>query len=198
MSTMTVTSSTSQNTFVTGTSGTPGPQGHHHHGGGALAVAAKTLGMDVADVRSALKNGKSLDDLAGEKGISHTDLVSALKAGMPQDLQNSDKADEVAEKMATTKGLDALRPPRPAGNPPSTTGQSGDNTSGTGVLGGSLTSAQASTLQKLADLLGTDSRTLLDTLKSGTSLADLVKNAGVDQTKLASVLQDGLMFDDKA
>jgi lambda repressor-like predicted transcriptional regulator len=190
------------------TSGAQATQGsHHHHGGGALAVAAKALGMSKSDVRSALASGKSLDDLAQAKGVSHDDLVKALKAGMPKDLQNSSQADAIAEKIATTKGVDAVRPPAgapPAGGPggpppgPPPSDDDSDDSTGTGIFGSTLTSSQSKTLDKLAELLGTDSTSLLDTLKSGTSLSDLVQKAGIDSSKLASVLQDGLFVDTSA
>jgi lambda repressor-like predicted transcriptional regulator len=35
-------------------------------------------------------------------------------------------------------------------------------------------------------------------LQTGTSLSDLTKNAGLDATTLASVIQDGLLFDTRA
>ena len=181
--------------------------------GGALKVAADTLGMAPGDVLSALQDGKSLDDLATDQGVPHEDLVAALKAGMPSELRNGDLADALAEKIATTKGVDAVRPAGdvsgvsgatgttgargPAGGPPPgpppswTTGGS----EGTGVFGAGLTAAQSSTLDALASLLGTDGGSLLDDLRSGTSLSELVTAKGVDSGSLASVLQNGLLYD---
>lgn len=172
--------------------------------GGALKVAAGALGMDQEDVLSALQSGKSLDDLASEQGVSHDDLVTALVAGMPPELKNSDQATQIAEKIAGTKGVEGVQPsagpggaggiqgggpgPRPLGPPPG---------EATGVLGGSLTGDQAKTVDALASLLGTDSSSLLDQLRSGTSLADLVSGSSVTSSALAQVLQDGLLFDQK-
>ena len=179
---------------VSAASTTQVTQGHRRHEGGALNAAAKALGMSKSDVQADLASGKSLDD-----------LVTALKADMPKDLQNSDQADAIAEKIATTKGMDAVRPPAgagpaggPGGPPPGPPPSDNDDSSGTGVFGGNLTSSQSKTLDKLADLLGTDSTSLLQSLKSGTSLSDLVQQTGVDSSKVTSVLQDGLFVDTKA
>jgi lambda repressor-like predicted transcriptional regulator len=173
---------------VNGTLGAPGVSAHHHHhGGDVIATAAKALGMSTDDVKSALQNGKSLDDLAKDKGVSHDALVAAIKTGMPRGLQSSDKADAMAEGIVTRKGMPAGGPP-PGGRPDA----DGDDVAGTGIFGANLTATQGKTLDQLASLLGTDSSSLLSALKSGTSLADMV------QSKLAAVLQDGLLVDTKA
>ena len=78
------------------------------------------------------------------------------------------------------------------GPPP---GDERDDSSGTGVFGSSLTGSQTTTLASLASLLGTAPEDLLDALKQGTSLSDLVTSKGIDSTSLANVLQDGLLFD---
>lgn len=58
-----------------------GPGGH---GIGALKVgldvAAEKLGMSREDLVTELRSGKSLADVAGEKGVSVDDLTAALKA----------------------------------------------------------------------------------------------------------------------
>lgn len=181
--------------------------GHgRHRGVGPLEDAATALGMSAQDVLSALEDGRSLDDLAADQGMSHDDLVSTMKASMTADLRGSDRADAILERITTTKGVDALRPPQgargpggaggpggPGGPPP--TGPPPDD-EGTGVFGSSgLTGSQQETLTSLASLLGTDSASLLDSLQSGTSLSDLVKDAGVESGSLASVLQTGLLYD---
>jgi hypothetical protein len=65
-------------------------------------------------------------------------------------------------------------------------------------VSGSLTASQQKTLDSLSSLLGTDSSSLLSSLQSGTSLADLIAGKGLDSSKLAAVLQDGLMVDTKS
>jgi lambda repressor-like predicted transcriptional regulator len=164
-------------------------------GGGPIAVAAKALGLSTDDVISQLKDGKSLGDIADAQGVSRDDLATALKNGMPDGAAASPNADEVVNNIINRVGM----PQRHHGTPPAddTSTSSGDSTA-SGVLGSSLTSSQESTLNALSSLLGTDSSSLMDSLKAGTSLSDLVSAAGVDQSSLASILQDGLMFDGTA
>ena len=68
-----------------------------------------------------------------------------------------------------------------------------DDTSG--VLGTTLTDDQQQSLDALSSVLGTDSGSLMDSLKSGSSLSDLLSAKGVDADTIAAVLKDGLMFD---
>jgi hypothetical protein len=44
--------------------------------------AAKLLGMSTDDLQSALKSGKTLDDLAQDKGVASSDLTNAVKADL--------------------------------------------------------------------------------------------------------------------
>ena len=53
-------------------------------GKGPFDAVSGLLGMSADDVASAVQSGKSLDDLASAAGVSHEDLVAALKAGAPQ------------------------------------------------------------------------------------------------------------------
>jgi lambda repressor-like predicted transcriptional regulator len=158
-----------------------------------LDTAAKALGLSKADLTSELKSGKSLDDIATEQGVSHDDLAAAIKAGMPPKLANSGKADELVQAIVTKKGM----PTRPqAATPAGPAPMVADTSTSSGVLGATMTDHQQSTLDQLSSLLGTDSSTLLDSLKSGSSLSDLISaKGGVDQSSLASILQDGLLFD---
>lgn len=50
-----------------------------------MTSVAKALGMSNKDVRAQLQNGKSLNDLADSAGLSHDDLIAAIKAGLPLD-----------------------------------------------------------------------------------------------------------------
>ena len=60
----------------------PGGKGGRGHGFGNLDAAASALNMTVADLRSALQGGKSLADVAKEKGIDVAKVVDALVAQM--------------------------------------------------------------------------------------------------------------------
>ncbi|MFI5936416.1 hypothetical protein [Actinoplanes sp. NPDC051494] len=79
-----------------------------------MAAVADKLGLSSKDLRSQLRDGKSLDDVATAQGVSHDDLISAIKAGMPADATGGVDATEMAEKIAGTKGMP---PPPPGGGP---------------------------------------------------------------------------------
>jgi hypothetical protein len=179
---------------VSGTSSTSSTSQKHRKG--VIEDAAKALGMDAKDLVSELKDGKSLGDVADEKGVSRDTLASALKAGMPSEMAAKGNADEVVDKIIDQVGMPSGGPGGKGGpkGPPPGSGSSASS----GIYGDSLTSSQQSTLNKLADLLGTDSASLLDDLKSGESLSTMLTDKGVSQDKLADTLQTGLLIDAKA
>jgi lambda repressor-like predicted transcriptional regulator len=173
---------------ITATGSRPPHRGGH---GGPMKAAAKALEMSQSDLETELKSGKSLTDVATQKGVSTDSLAAALKAGLPKDLPGG-KADEIVGTMMSRKG----GPQQPGHYP-----QGGDNPgagAASGVFGSSLTGSQADTLSRLSSLLDTDSSSLLNSLKSGSSLSDLVSAKGIDSKQLAGVLQDGLLVDTKA
>jgi hypothetical protein len=85
-----------------------GPRGMHG-GGGLLGVegpqadeaAAKVLGMSVADLRTALREGSTLADLAKKQGKDVDTLVSALVAVAKQRLAEGVKAGKITQETAT-------------------------------------------------------------------------------------------------
>jgi lambda repressor-like predicted transcriptional regulator len=156
-----------------------------------VQTAAKALGMDVSDVMSALKSGKSLADLATQQGVSTTDLASALKADAPQDVQGSSGIDAMMQALISQQGVGGPGHHGHGGPPPSSA------SSATGALTGTLTADQQSTLSALSGLLGTDSSSLLSQLQSGASLASLLDDKGVSTDTLAASLQKGLLIDAK-
>jgi hypothetical protein len=167
---------------------------------GHVKTAADALGLSTDEVMSALKGGESLLDVADAQGVSRDDLLSALKAGAPQELQGSADADALVEALASATGVGG---PGGAGRPGGAGGAGGHHGpppagATTGVLSGSLTSAQQTTLGALSDLLGTDADTLLGQLQSGTDLTDLLSQKGVTLDQLTSKLEEGLMVDTRA
>jgi lambda repressor-like predicted transcriptional regulator len=182
-----ISSTLTQDTQAVGSSG-----GGRKHAG-LLDVAAKALGMSKADLTAALKSGKSLDDVATAQGVSPDDLAAAIKAGLPPRLANSGNADEIVQSIVSKKGMPERPPAATAATEPAP--ETASSSTSSGLLGATLNDHQQSTLDQLSSLLGTDSTSLLDRLKSGTSLSDLISAKGVDQSSLASILQDGLLFD---
>ncbi|SHG65571.1 hypothetical protein SAMN05443575_2480 [Jatrophihabitans endophyticus] len=166
----------------------------------AIDVAADLFGMSTTDLTSELKSGKSLTDVASEQGVSSDDLVSALVSTMPKDLAASGDPTEIATTIAEQVGLPQGGPGGPGGvggpgmPPPPPPADASDSSDSATASSGSTTSV----LDELSTLLGTDSDTLTGQLTSGTSLADLLGNAGVSMTSLANVLQTGLLLDETA
>jgi len=84
------------------------------HGTDPLEAAADYLGMDGADVREALRDGKSLADLAKEKGKSVDGLKQALVGAIRKDADQAvedgvltkEQADRIVEKLRG--GVDKL------------------------------------------------------------------------------------------
>lgn len=149
-----------------------------------VEAAAEALGMSTDEVVEALADGSSLADLAQEQGVARDDLVSALVAAAPEDLRALDGVEQMTEQLVDAEGL-----PGPAGPPPA---------GSSGVWGASMTSSQEDALASVADLVGVDASTLVDQLRSGTALADLLADAGVSLDDLAGALEDGFLIDAQA
>ena len=152
---------------------------------GHITAAAKVLGMSVSEITKALSSGSSLADLAKKQGVSRDDLVAALVADAPDDIKATGNVAAMVSSLVDQTGMGG-----PAGGPPPT--------KSSGVLGASLTSAQQDMLDSLSNLLSTDSTSLLAKLRSGTSLSDLLSNAGVTTKDLAGVVENGLLIDTTA
>lgn len=159
-------------------------------GKGPLDAVSSVLGMSADEIASAVSSGSSLMDLAEEKGVSSEDLLNALKEGAPDDLRNSANIDDVVAQIANQKGPGG--PGGPGGPPP------GPPPPGGVLAGGQLTSGQQSTLETLSSLLEMSTDDLASTLRSGTSLTDLLEQKGVDLSTLASSLEKGVVVDLRA
>ncbi|MET7424549.1 hypothetical protein [Dactylosporangium sp. NPDC005555] len=148
-----------------------------------MSAVSKTLGLSSDELKSKLDRGRSLTEVAEEQGVSHEDLIAAIKAGKPASAATSVSAsvekteeddDAVAEQIAAQKG-------RPSGPPPG------------GPRGGAAGLADESKLRQLSSLLETDSESL-----RGSSATDVVKrlqDKGIDLSRLRSVLNSGDLVD---
>jgi lambda repressor-like predicted transcriptional regulator len=186
---MTVSSLSSSITSQISKSGTNGT----HRRQDPMAAAAKALGMSKDDLMSELQSGKSLDDVAKEKGVSQDTLDAAVKAALPPRVQSSADVDDIVSKITSQVG-----PPQGPQGPPPGAASSGSGDTSSGVYGSTLTADQSSTLDALSSLLGTDSTSLLSDLQSGTSLSDLLSSSNVDLSTIAGIMQNGLLIDTSA
>ncbi len=163
-----------------------------------LSPVADKLGMSVSDLKTAMQNGTTLDSLATSKGVSHADLVGAIKeglvAGKPSDAPELSTAqlDEMAESMATGAmsgpggaggpgGADGAG--RPMGPPPPRHGEN---------------QADSTTLDSVATLLEMSTTDLLESLTSGTSLSQLAKDQGISADALLDAISSGMVVDTTA
>jgi hypothetical protein len=151
---------------------------HSHRGKDPMAAVATKLGLSSDDLKSQLKSGKSLDDIATAQGVSHDDLISAIKSGMPADKASGTDADEMAEKIASTKGM----PPPPPG------GMHGPKGSNSGIQ-------DSSKLSGVSKLLDMDSDDVSSQATSATDLVKMLQSKGVDLNQLKSVLNNGDLLD---
>lgn len=115
--------------------GRPGMPGR----GAGLEPVAKVLGMSVDDLRAALKDGKTLAQIAKDKGVDKQKVIDALAAEAKTHLDEAVKAKrltqaEADEKLAEiTKGITSwVNDGKPAGGGPGPMGGPGKGPMGGG------------------------------------------------------------------
>jgi polyhydroxyalkanoate synthesis regulator phasin len=85
------------------------PGWHGHRAGGNIQVAADTIGIDAADLLTALRDGQTVAEVAADHGVAVADVVDAIVADandhIDQAVENgritSDRADELKTELAT-------------------------------------------------------------------------------------------------
>lgn len=150
----------------------PDRDGHRRGGfGGGLAldVAAETLGMTEDELRTALDEGKTLAEVATEKGVDRQALIDALVAAGEARLDEAKAAlpDRIAEAVDRTfegRG-DRGGPGGPGGFP---------------MIGKGLDVA--------AETLGVTEDELRTALRDGKTLAEIATDKGVDRQALVDAL----------
>jgi hypothetical protein len=149
---------------------------------------AKALGMSTEDLKSAMQSGKSLNDLANEKGVAHNDLIAAIKTGMPTDRVNqTDNTDgtQMAQNITSRNGMPGPPPDGPGGAP---AGANGTTANGRNNVSDSTKNAVSSLLD------GQDS-TGLNAVTNSKQLIDFLQHKGVDLNSLRNVLNSGNLVD---
>ncbi|GAA3027485.1 hypothetical protein [Actinokineospora globicatena] len=133
----------------------------------AFQAAAKALDMSTDDLRSALKDGQSLSDLAKAKGVSESTLTDAITSAVP-----SANAADIAQNLLSGPGGHGGPgggPGGPGGPPPPPRDSRVD-----------------SALSAVQDALGIDD--LDEELASGESLTDVAAANGMDAETLKTTL----------
>ncbi|MXG88004.1 hypothetical protein [Nocardioides flavescens] len=178
--------SSSSLSSLSGLSGASASAASRRQPAGHFQAVSELLGQSAEELAAKVAGGTSLMDVATEAGVSGEDLLQALEDGAPEELRSSPDLREIVTQIAQQTGTAGPGGPggpgggRPPGPPP------------TGALTGSLTSTQESTLEVVGSLLEMDGEDVLEELRSGTSLADLLAAHDVDLSTLASSLQSGM------
>jgi hypothetical protein len=90
------------------------PHGHHAHGGHKKAVdaAAGALGMDPGDLRKEMSTGKSISDIAQERGVDPQKVSAAIKGSLSQSMPNAsdDELQKVADRISHGKRTPQVDP----------------------------------------------------------------------------------------
>lgn len=102
-----------------------GPRGHGPHGRMGLDAVATALGIDASELRDALESGKTIADVAADKGVDVQTVIDAIVADMSSHLDQAvadgkltqEQADEIkanATQRATAlvNGIKPDGPPR--------------------------------------------------------------------------------------
>jgi hypothetical protein len=156
-------------------------QRQQHEAQDPMLGVAKTLGISTDDLKSALQSGKSLNDVANEKNVSHNDLIAAIKTGLPTDRVNAtDNADatQLAERVAGQSGAQGS----PSGGSPKAATSSQNTVSN-------------STLNAVSSLLQGQDSADLNSVTSSKQLIDFLQHKGVDLNSLRNVLSNGSLVD---
>ncbi|MCX6049837.1 MAG: hypothetical protein NT075_32460 [Chloroflexi bacterium] len=160
-------------------------QAHGPRGGmgmfGSQAAIAKALGISESDLMTALKSGKTVADVATEKGVALSTVVDAVVAEQTTTLAKAvtdgkltqAQADERIAKLKTDLPtmLSTKQPEHPQ--------VGGPRGSGMGMFGAPATIATA---------LGISESDLMTALKSGKTVADVATEKGIALSKVVDAV----------
>ena len=145
----------------------------------AMDAVADTLGMSADELGGRLKNGESLAEIAGSKGVSRDDAIatlsSAMKANAPQGVSLSDER----VNAIATRIFDGQAPAPPS---------SSDGLPATGGMA------------RLAGAFGEgqQGQDILSRLMSGEDVSSVAQSAGLTSSDLVSLMASRLRVDDRA
>jgi hypothetical protein len=89
--------------------GPGGPGGHHGRGHRGGQAAAEALGMTTDELRTELESGKTLGQVADERGVDRQALVDAMVADLKTHLDEEVAAGEHTQEEADQKLADATQ-----------------------------------------------------------------------------------------
>jgi uncharacterized protein YidB (DUF937 family) len=155
-------------------------------GNPAMDAAAKALGMNSSDLRTALQSGQSLASIASSNGVSKDQLIASMTTAIQQ--ANPGISPDQAAKVATAI---ATHTPPAMGVDASGGTQS---TGGTAATGGHhhRHHAMSAAMDAAAKMLGTTTSDLASSLSGGQSLTSLASSKGVSQADLVKSISSAL------
>jgi uncharacterized protein YidB (DUF937 family) len=181
-------------------------QATRHPGQSAFKAVETLLGMQPDEIRSALDSGKTLVDLAADKGVSKDDLIktiaTAIKADRPgiTDDRATDMATRIATRTPPTSAANAAGAPGGVDGPPPPPPPDGDSddttsTSSTGSVKGKHHHhhhAKDNVLSAVSQTLGMQTSDLVSALQGGSSLSDIASSKGVTEDALLAAIETAL------
>jgi hypothetical protein len=148
-----------------------------------MSSASQLLGMSEQDLRTSLRSGQSLSDIAAQKGVSKDDLVSTVSSAISSSqggVQSAQDPTALAQRIVDRKGG--------GGHHHHHRRQSDSDDGGSSAQG----------LDGLAGALGMNQTDLVQALQSGSSVFGLADQNGVPSDSLADYLGQGLAIDTTA
>jgi uncharacterized protein YidB (DUF937 family) len=138
-----------------------------------LAPVAETLGVDAAELRTRVREGAGLDDIATRQGVDRDQMMAAIKEGLmaatPAGRAGQVNFNAIAEGLASgTRPADRVDVPPPPPAP--------------GVRGAGEDGLEES-LSRVAQLLGAGAGEVMQKLEEG-SLTELAASKQVDPQEL--------------
>ncbi|HLH26022.1 MAG TPA: hypothetical protein VK066_26195 [Chloroflexota bacterium] len=165
----------------------------------AMEAVANSLGMSPADLRQALRNGRSLADVAAAHGMDQATLLqtitNAARTQLDQAVANGRLTRGQADALLNVVqqfGPQIVTRTGPAGGPfgfaPGRGPRQGRGPGPRGHWGRD----RGAMLRPVADLLGMTPREIIQARRQGQSLAQIAAAKGVDQTTLVQTITSAL------
>ena len=149
-----------------------------------MQSAGSVLGMSTSDLATALRSGQSLAQIAQQKGVSQSDLTTAVTQALNTAGQNGatlpTDASTMAQQIINHTG-------GPSGRHHHHHHHGGGSTDGSS----SGSDSADSMLSSISNALGMQPTDLLQSLVSGTSLQTLAQQHGVSEQSLEDLVSGG-------
>jgi len=167
----------------------PPADGRGHRGGPGkagvgLVTAAKAIGISKADLKTALRNGQSVPQVAESKGVDPAEVITALVEEAKAKLAEAVKAGKITQAQADERSADLQARVTEHVNRTGGPGKGGRGKDGPGRKG------RGPGLATAAKAIGISEADLLTELRAGKSIAQVAQAKGVDPAKVISAIVD--------